>query len=89
MVYDDFAGLASDTSFQAVMGGNFADGKGNMVMNFQYEDIGTVFTREWDRYYDVIQELVIQIYYLEHMLLVNPTKDSILKQEWLYLTQLT
>ena len=52
LTYDDFAGLASDTSFQAVLGGNFADGKGNMVMNFQYEDIGTVFTREWDRYYD-------------------------------------
>ena len=52
LTYDDFAGLASDTSFQAVMGGNFADGKGNMVMNFQYEDIGTVFTREWDRYFD-------------------------------------
>ena len=52
LTYDDFAGLASDVSFQAVMGGNFADGKGNMVMNFQYEDIGTVFTREWDRYYD-------------------------------------
>ena len=52
LTYDDFAGLASDISFQAVMGGNFADGKGNMVMNFQYEDIGTVFTREWDRYYD-------------------------------------
>ena len=52
LTYDDFAGLASDTSFQAVLGGNFADGKGNMVMNFQYEDIGTVFTREWDRFYD-------------------------------------
>ena len=52
LTYDDFAGLASDTSFQAVLGGNFADGKGNMVMNFQYEDIGTVFTREWDRYFD-------------------------------------
>ena len=52
LTYDDFSGLASDISFQAVLGGNFADGKGNMVMNFQYEDIGTVFTREWDRYYD-------------------------------------
>ena len=37
----------------------------------------------------VIQELVIQIYYLEHMLQVNPTKDSTSKQEWLSLIQLT
>ena len=52
LVYDDYAGLSSDVSFQAVMGGNFAGGKGNMVMNFQYEEIGTVFTGDWDRYYD-------------------------------------
>ena len=32
LVYDDFAGLSSDLSFQWVLGGNFADGKGNMVM---------------------------------------------------------
>ena len=52
LTYDDYAGMSSDTSFQAVMGGNFAGGKGNMVMNFQYEEIGTVFTRDWDRFYD-------------------------------------
>ena len=52
LTYDDYAGMSSDTSFQAVMGGNFAGGKGNMVMNFQYEQIGTVFTGDWDRYYD-------------------------------------
>ena len=52
IVYDDYAGLSSDVSLQAVMGGNFADGRGNMVMNFQYEDIGTVFTGEVDRYYN-------------------------------------
>jgi len=34
------------------MGGNFAGGKGNMVMNFQYEQIGTVFTGDWDRWFD-------------------------------------
>ena len=52
MTYDDYAGMSSDTSFQAVMGGNFAGGKGNMVMNFQYEQIGTVFTGDWDRWFD-------------------------------------
>ena len=52
LVYDDFAGLSSDLSFQWVLGGNFADGKGNMVMTFQYEDIGTVFTGDVDRYYN-------------------------------------
>ena len=52
MTYDDYAGMSSDTSFQAVMGGNFAGGKGNMVMNFQYEEIGTVFTGDWDRWFD-------------------------------------
>ena len=52
MVYDDYAGMSSDISFQAVMGGNFAGGKGNMVMNFQYEEIGTVFTGDWDRFFD-------------------------------------
>ena len=52
LTYDDYAGMSSDTSFQAVMGGNFAGGKGNMVMNFQYEQIGTVFTGDWDRFFD-------------------------------------
>ena len=52
LVYDDFAGLSSDLSFQWVLGGNFADGKGNMVATFQYEDIGTVFTGDVDRYYN-------------------------------------
>ena len=52
LVYDDFAGLSSDLSFQWVLGGNFADGKGNMVTTFQYEDIGTVFTGDVDRYYN-------------------------------------
>ena len=52
LVYDDFAGLSSDLSFQWTLGGNFADGKGNMVMSFQYEDIGTVFTGDVERYYN-------------------------------------
>ena len=52
LVYDDYAGLSSDLSFQWVLGGNFADGKGNMVATFQYEDIGTVFTGDVDRYYN-------------------------------------
>jgi len=52
LVYDDYAGLSSDLSFQWVLGGNFADGRGNMVTAIQYEDIGTVFTGNVGRYYD-------------------------------------
>ena len=44
------------------MGGNFADGKGNMVMNFQYEDIGTVLQENGIDITIVIQEHVTQIY---------------------------
>ena len=52
IIYDDYAGLSSDLSFQWVLGGNFADGKGNMVTSVQYEDIGTVFTGNVGRFYD-------------------------------------
>ena len=52
VVYDDYAGLSSDISFQWVLGGNFAGGNGNMVAAIQYEEIGTVFTNSVGRYYD-------------------------------------
>ena len=52
IIHDDFAGLSSDMSFQYVVGGNFADGRGNMVASVQHEQIGTVYTGEVSRFYD-------------------------------------
>ena len=52
LIYDDYAGLSSDISFQYAMGGNFANGRGNIVVNFQYDEVGTVFTGDVDRYYN-------------------------------------
>ena len=39
----DYAGMDDDTSFNFTIGGNFADGRGNIVINAQVEDRGQVF----------------------------------------------
>ena len=39
----DYAGMDTDTSFNLTIGGNFADGRGNIVLNAQVEDRGQVF----------------------------------------------
>jgi hypothetical protein len=39
----DYAGMDTDTSFNFTIGGNFADGRGNIVINAQVEDRGQVF----------------------------------------------
>ena len=39
----DYAGMDTDNSFNFTIGGNFADGRGNIVMNAQVEDRGQVF----------------------------------------------
>ncbi len=76
-VYDDFAGLSSDLSFQWVLGGNFADGKGNMVMTFQYEDIGTVFTGDVDRYYNKETGIVELVHSETHTIQLHHIKQDI------------
>ena len=52
LLYDDYAGLSSDLSFQFALGGNFAGGAGNVVLNFQYDEVGTVFTGDVPRLYN-------------------------------------
>ena len=49
IVYDDYAGLSSDLSAQYVFGGNFGDGAGNITVSYQYEEIGTVYSRDVER----------------------------------------
>ena len=39
----DYAGMDTDDSFNLTIGGNFADGRGNIVINHQVEDRGQVF----------------------------------------------
>jgi outer membrane receptor protein involved in Fe transport len=39
----DYAGMDEDSSFNFTIGGNFADGRGNIVLNAQVEDRGQVF----------------------------------------------
>jgi outer membrane receptor protein involved in Fe transport len=39
----DFAGVDDDHTFNFTIGGNFADGRGNIVINAQVEDRGQVF----------------------------------------------
>lgn len=39
----DYAGMDTDNSFNLTIGGNFADGKGNIVLNAQVEEKGQVF----------------------------------------------
>lgn len=39
----DYAGMDTDTGFNLTIGGNFADGRGNIVLNAQVEDRGQVF----------------------------------------------
>jgi iron complex outermembrane receptor protein len=39
----DYAGMDTDNSFNLTIGGNFADGRGNIVLNAQVEDKGQVF----------------------------------------------
>jgi len=49
VVYDDYAGISSDLSAQYVFGGNFLDGKGNITVSYQFEEIGTVYSRDVER----------------------------------------
>jgi iron complex outermembrane receptor protein len=49
VVYDDYAGLSSDLSVQYVFGGNFNDGRGNITVSYQFEEIGTVYSRDVER----------------------------------------
>jgi len=39
----DYAGMDTDNSFNLTIGGNFADGRGNIVLNAQVQDVGQVF----------------------------------------------
>ena len=39
----DYAGMETDLSFNLTIGGNFADGRGNIVFNAQVEERGQVF----------------------------------------------
>ena len=39
----DYAGMETDLSFNLTIGGNFADGRGNIVFNAQVEEKGQVF----------------------------------------------
>ena len=39
VVYDDYAGISSDLSAQYVFGGNFLDGKGNITVSYQFEEM--------------------------------------------------
>jgi outer membrane receptor protein involved in Fe transport len=39
----DYAGMDTDNSFNLTIGGNFADGRGNIVLNAQVEEKGQVF----------------------------------------------
>ena len=48
----DYAGMDDDSSFNFTIGGNFADGRGNIVINAQVEDRGQVF---YDQSNDRIQ----------------------------------
>ena len=83
LLYDDYAGLSSDLSFQFALGGNFAGGAGNVVLNFQYDEVGTVFTGDVPRLYnrktgrcgDLLEQMLItQMQHIKASILVLEVK---------------
>ena len=56
----DYAGMDTDNSFNLTIGGNFADGRGNIVLNAQVEDRGQVF---YDQANDRIRNCTNGFYY--------------------------
>ena len=56
----DYAGMDDDVSFNFTIGGNFADGRGNIVINAQVEDRGQVF---YDQANDRIRNCTNGFYY--------------------------
>ena len=56
----DYAGMDDDSSFNFTIGGNFADGRGNIVINAQVEDRGQVF---YDQANDRIRNCEAGLFY--------------------------